>query len=55
MRYQVFGADEEGAFDLATKRRGLCAQSFAAGGEVDEVIIVDDQRVEIVLFAGPGE
>jgi hypothetical protein len=52
VRDQVFGADRVGSYQFATKRfDGSDAGFFVRGGEVDQVIVVDDQRVEVELFA----
>ena len=56
MRHQKLRADGERALDFAAKRgNGSRAQRFVAGGEIDEVIVVDDQREKIVPFARPVE
>ena len=52
MRHQVFGADRQRPLDFATKRsHRLRAQSFATRSEIDQIIIVDDERIEIVTLA----
>ena len=53
MRDQILGADRHGAFQFAAKRldREL-ADLFVRRGEVDQVVVVNRQRVEIVFLAG---
>ena len=55
VRNQVFGADRQRTLDLAAKRRGgLQAQRLAAGRQIDQVVVVDDQRKKIVPIARPS-
>lgn len=54
MRHKVFGADSKSPLDLAAKCcNRLRAQRFGAGGKIDEVIVVDHQRVKIVPLSRP--
>src|ERR1700722_17621234 len=51
MRHQILSANGQRALDLAAKRRRrLHSQQLAAGRQVDEVIVVDDERLQIVTI-----
>ena len=51
MRHQVLGADGDGALELAAERRHRLARIFVRRRQVDQVVVVDHQRGEIVLLA----
>ncbi len=56
MRDQILGADEESAFDFTPEGcGGLRTKTFATRSKVNQVVVVDDERPEIVLFTRAGE
>lgn len=56
MSDQILRADGDGAFEFASESLDrLRTNLFVGGREVDQVVVVNDERREVVLFAGALE